>query len=142
MREKILLAENILKNKPGVLTKNRFTSDLNGCDIEITATHKNNLVSTYNVKHNNSYSNSKICIEFGKYGNNTRLKTGIAAMKGQYLLFTFNDDPNVYMIGRRKLLRMCDEPTPDSVKYTRTDSNDCLLALFDRETLLEKCFIL
>ena len=136
--------ENHLKMKKGVLTENTSQDEgFNYWDISITATTKNNRESTYTVKPNNTYKNDKVCIEFRKMVDGQFVPSGIGAATSEFVILTFYDDLNLYMIKRTKLIEYAlairNKPVE---KYTCMDKNKCQLALFDRPALLRKCTII
>lgn len=133
---------NHLKNKNGVITE-LYLNDDDLYDISLTATTKNNAVSTYTIKHNNTYNNDKICIEIGTKINNQIVPSGLSVVMSDYVIFTFNDDRSFYLIRRDKVLKWANSVKFCGIdKYTswqNTKTGECMLTLFDRPGLLAKC---
>ena len=135
--------ENHLKKKQEVLTENTSGDEtFQAWDISITAITKNR-ISTYTVKHNSTYNNNKVCIEFRKMVDGQLVPSGLGAATSEFVILTFNDDRNLYLIKRSKLIEYAmairDKPVD---KYVCFDKNNCQLALFDRPALLRKCIII
>ena len=136
--------ENHLRENYTVLTEN--TSDNEqfvDWDISVTGTTKNNRVTTYTVKPNNTYNNNKVCLEFGKPVEGQYVPSGIGSATSDFVILTFYDDRRLYMIERERLLEytyaLNNFPVP---KYVAMDKNKCQLVLFDRPLLLQRCRVI
>ena len=142
--KQIKRVEDYLKSKPGVLTENSAKDpSFEDHDISLTGITKNNRISTYSVKTNNSYNNDKICIEIRKMVNGEFVPSGLGAAKSEFVILTFYDDRNLYLIKREKLISYAYATKYMPVdKYFAFDKNQCQLALFDRPALLRKCRII
>ncbi len=140
----IFRVEEHLKSKEGVLTENTARDQsFKEWDIRITGITKYNRVSTYSVKSNNTYNNNKVCIEFRKRVNGEFVPSGLGAATSEFVILTFHDDQNLYMIKREKLLAYVYAINGMPVdRYLCFDKNNCQLALFDRPALLRKCRII
>ena len=143
--QKINQVERYLKAKQGVLIESTANdANLIDWDLRITGTTKNNRISTYTVKHNNSYHNDKICLEYKKSINNELHPSGITAVNSEYMIFTFYDDPKIYMIKREKLIAYAESnsPKPPVDYYKAMDKQNYQLVLFDRPSLLRRCKVI
>jgi hypothetical protein len=140
----ILKVEQHLQKKNGVLTENTSENeDFLDYDISITSSTKNDLVSTFTIKHNNTYKNDKVCIEFRKMVDDQFVPSGIGSSTSDYLILTFYDDRNFYMIRRSKILEyVFDIRNTHVPKYISMDRVNCQLAIFDRPSLLRRCTII
>ena len=140
----ILRVEQHLQNKYGVLSENTsLDENYLDWDISITASTKNDRVSTYSVKHNNTYQNDKVCIEYRKMVDDQFVLSGIGISNSDYLILTFNNDRRLYMIRRSKVLEYVFDIRNTYVpKYICMDRDRCQLAIFDRPSLLRMCTII
>jgi hypothetical protein len=131
-----------LRNKYNVITKLHL-DDNDLFDISLTATTKNNSVSTYTCKHNFTYNNDKICIEIGTKINDNIIPSGLSSVMSDFIILTFNDDRSFYLIRRDKVLKWANSIKYCGIdKYTSwqsTQSGEFMLTLFDRPTFLAKC---
>ena len=142
--KQIMRVEDYLKLKEGVLTQNTAKDPtFQEWDISLTGTSKNNRVSTYTVKSNNTYNNDKVCVEFRKMVNGEFVPSGLGASASEFVILTFHDDRNLYMIKREKLLSYAYAIKGMPVdRYLCFDKNQCQLALFNRPALLRMCIII
>lgn len=142
--KQIQRVEDYLKSKEGVLTENTaHDPSFEDWDISLTGITKNNRVSTYTVKPNNTYNNDKVCIEFRKRVDGEFVASGLGAATSEYVILTFYDDRKLYMIKRERLISYAYATTHMPVdKYVAYDKNQCQLALFDRPALLRMCRII
>ena len=134
--------ELYMKTKYSALTENSQNKDyFPDWDVKITATTKNNLISTFEVKYNKAYKQNTIVVEECRIINGERIPSGISLSNADYYIFTIENNPNWYMIKKEKLFKLIEE-TKSPNRYMIRDKNDFIIQIFDKPWFLSKCKII
>jgi hypothetical protein len=140
--EKEIAFETYMKTKYGVQTENsRDKGNFPDWDLRITATTKNNLVSTYEVKYNKDYAQNTIVVEECRIINEERIPTGISLSKADYYVFAVENDINWYIIKKEKLFNLI-RNTKSPNRYMIRDKGDWIIQVFDKPFFLTQCTII
>lgn len=141
-QQKELEFEQYIKTKYSALTENSQHRDyFPDWDVKITATTKNNKVTTFEVKYNKAYEQNTVVVEECKIVNETRIPTGISLSNADYYVFTIQYDNNWYIIKREKLFDLI-KNTKHPNRYMIRDKNDWIIQVFDKPWFLSKCKII
>jgi hypothetical protein len=137
--KKELEFEEYIKTKYGVLTENsQDKGNFPDWDIRITATTKNNKVTTFEVKYNKDYAQNTIVVEECRIINQERIPTGISLSNADYYVFSIENNPNWYIITKEKLFKLIKE-TKFPNRYMIRDKNDWIIQIFDKPYFLTQC---
>ena len=141
-QKKELEFENYMKTKYSAITENSQDRDyFPDWDVKITATTKNNQVSTYEIKYNKAYEQNTIVVEECRIINGERKPSGISLSNADYYVFTVEHNTNWYMISKTKLFRLITN-TKSPNRYMIRDKNDFIIQVFDKPWFLSQCTII